>query len=189
MKDNLGNRMKNNYEDRFRYKLLRRMPVIIRLDGNSFHSLTKQIGFNKPFDEDFSTLMTNTMQHLCEDIQNVKCAYKQSDEISLLLIDYDTLTTEAWFDYNLQMLSRANFSHKQLENKSTQNMHDMLHDKGINWAELDDQWKNGVFVERVDTSFMSEEAEPIERPEWTIAKPCPIFHIDKNAVEKYLKKE
>lgn len=34
MKDNLGNRMKENYENRAKTQLLRRTLVIIRLDGN-----------------------------------------------------------------------------------------------------------------------------------------------------------
>ena len=40
MKDSLGDRMKNNYEARSRSTLYRRMPVIIRLDGKAFHTLT-----------------------------------------------------------------------------------------------------------------------------------------------------
>lgn len=36
----LGDRMKSYYEDRFRFYLLRRTPVIVRLNGRAFHSLT-----------------------------------------------------------------------------------------------------------------------------------------------------
>ena len=39
---NLGDRMKHNYEDVFKYRLPRRIPVIIRLDGKCFSSLTKK---------------------------------------------------------------------------------------------------------------------------------------------------
>ena len=48
VKDPLGNRMKTNYEDRYRFYLPRRMPVIIRIDGKAFHTFTK--GFQKPWD-------------------------------------------------------------------------------------------------------------------------------------------
>lgn len=97
----LGDRMKENYENRYRIKLTRRTPVIIRLDGKAFHTVTKNC--HKPFDQNFMYCMKQTAEDLCE-IQGVKCAYTQSDEISLLLTDFDNLETEAWFDYNLQKM-------------------------------------------------------------------------------------
>lgn len=98
-----GNRMKENYENRYRYKLARRIPVIIRLDGKNFHTLTKRC--EKPFDKNFSDTMKLTALCLCQDIQGAKCAYTQSDEISILVTDFDSLETEAWFDYNIQKLT------------------------------------------------------------------------------------
>lgn len=100
--NSLGSRMKNNYEDRYRIGLTRRTPVIIRLDGKAFHTLTR--GFNKPFDPGFQSAMAGTTEYLCGEIQGVKLAYMQSDEISLLLTDFDRLSTDAWFDYNLQKM-------------------------------------------------------------------------------------
>ena len=101
MKD-IGTRMKENYENRYRFYLTRRTPVIIRLDGKAFHTLTKNC--EKPFDLDFNTSMVYTAAQLVADIQGAKVAYVQSDEISILLTDYDNLDTEAWFDYNLQKI-------------------------------------------------------------------------------------
>ncbi|MDC7248501.1 MAG: tRNA(His) guanylyltransferase Thg1 family protein [Sphaerochaetaceae bacterium] len=98
----LGTRMKENYEQRTRYKLMRRCPVIIRLDGKAFHTYTR--GLDKPFDEGLIEDMMETTRFLCEQIMGVKCGYTQSDEISLLITDFDKLETEAWFDYNLQKM-------------------------------------------------------------------------------------
>lgn len=98
----LENRMKDNYESRARIKLTRRIPVIIRLDGKAFHTFTK--GFNKPFDKVMITAMQNTMKYLCSNIQGCVLGYTQSDEITLVLIDYQKLTTDAWFDYNIQKI-------------------------------------------------------------------------------------
>lgn len=100
-KDSLGDRMKQ-YENISRIYLTRRMPVIIRIDGKAFHSFTR--GFARPFDNLLITAMQETAKYLCENIQGCKLAYTQSDEISLLLVDYDTITTEAWFDNNLQKM-------------------------------------------------------------------------------------
>jgi tRNA(His) 5'-end guanylyltransferase len=99
-KDSLGDRMKENYENRSKTYLVRRTPVIIRLDGKSFHTFTK--GFKRPYDEIFHAAMNNTLKYLCENIQGCKFGYTQSDEITLLLMDDDTLTTDAFFDYNVQ---------------------------------------------------------------------------------------
>lgn len=100
-RDALGDRMKA-YENIERKYLTRRLPCIIRIDGCHFHSYTK--GFDKPFDVPFHGTMAKTTIELCKNIQGVKCAYTQSDEISLLLTDYDTLETAAWFDKNVQKM-------------------------------------------------------------------------------------
>ena len=103
MKDALGDRMKGFYEDRYRIYLTRRMPVIIRVDGNAFHTFTR--GLDKPFDADFMKIMQKTCLSLCQNIQGCVGGYVQSDEISLLLVDYQTIESDAWFDYNLQKIT------------------------------------------------------------------------------------
>lgn len=100
-KDSLGDRMKT-YEDVNRNFLQRRTPTIIRVDGKAFHTLTR--GLDKPFDENFSNAMLNVARDLCDEVQGVKLAYWQSDEISLILVDYDRLTSQAWFDKNIQKM-------------------------------------------------------------------------------------
>lgn len=101
-KDSLGDRMKENYEGRFKFKLMRRTPVIVRIDGKAFHTFTR--GFNKPFDKVLSNAMDKTMLQLCENIQGCVFGYTQSDEITLILNDYKTLETSAWFDYEVQKI-------------------------------------------------------------------------------------
>lgn len=102
MDDNLGNRMKTNYENVTRMYLPRRTYTIIRIDGKSFHNYCKKL--NKPFDLGFIESMNNTALYLCNNIMGVKFCYVQSDEISLLLTDFDKLETEAWFGGNIQKM-------------------------------------------------------------------------------------
>lgn len=101
-KDSLGDRMKNNYENRSKTYLTRRVPVICRLDGRAFHTFTR--GLKRPYDEIFHKAMNDTLMYLCKNIQGCKVGYTQSDEITLLLVDYDTITTDAWFDYSVQKM-------------------------------------------------------------------------------------
>lgn len=100
-KDNIGDRMKG-YENIERRYLTRRMPTIIRVDGKAFHSFTK--GFQKPFDMVLMQSMWDTAKYLCENVMGCKIAYVQSDEITLLLTDYDNIGTQAWFDKNIQKM-------------------------------------------------------------------------------------
>ena len=97
----IGNRMKT-YENVTRTYLTRRTPVIIRLDGKAFHTFTR--GFAKPFDEVFVKTMQQTMQYLCENVEGCVLGYTQSDEITLVLCDYKKLTSQAWFDDNVQKM-------------------------------------------------------------------------------------
>lgn len=100
--DDLGNRMKEYYENIPKTKLMRREPVILRLDGRSFHTFSRS--FDRPFDDILIKTMQDTAKYLCENIQGAVLSYQQSDEISILLIDYKNLDTAAWFDYEVQKL-------------------------------------------------------------------------------------
>ncbi|MGN1154869.1 MAG: tRNA(His) guanylyltransferase Thg1 family protein [Agathobacter sp.] len=100
--DDLGCRIKEYYEAIPRIKLMRRTPVAIRIDGKAFHTFTR--GFKKPFDDVLIKTMQDTMKYLCENIQGCVLGYTQSDEISLVLIDYQKLDTSAWFDYEVQKM-------------------------------------------------------------------------------------
>ena len=82
--------------------LMRRTPVILRFDGSHFHTYTR--GFEKPFDNVMMETMQRTMEALCNDIQGAVFGYTQSDEITIVLCDYKTLETSAWFDNRLEKL-------------------------------------------------------------------------------------
>ena len=102
-KDDLGNRMKDFYESRTKLKLTRRTFTVIRIDGKAFHTYTRNL--IKPFDLKFIEDMDKTAIYLCENIQGTKLAFVQSDEISIILTDFDKLTTDAYFDGNIQKIT------------------------------------------------------------------------------------
>lgn len=111
-KDSLGDRMKG-YENISRNYLTRKIPVIIRLDGKAFHTFTS--GMDKPFDRTLMSVMQKTMKKLCEEIQGCVFGYTQSDEITLVLTDYATIQTDAWFGYNVQKMASVAASIATLE--------------------------------------------------------------------------
>ena len=111
-KDSLGDRMKG-YELTSRAFLTRRIPVIIRIDGKAFHTFTK--GLHKPFDPTLMKIMQETMRYLCANVQGCVFGYTQSDEITLVLTDYATIKTDAWFGYNVQKMASTAASMATLE--------------------------------------------------------------------------
>jgi hypothetical protein len=74
------------------------------------------------------------------------------------------------------MLGQANFSHKQLQNKNCTEIQDMLHEKNINWADLDEHLKNGTFITR---TVINERTEYVQS--------SPIFSKNREAIEDLLK--
>jgi tRNA(His) 5'-end guanylyltransferase len=124
-KTTLGDRMKE-YEATSQTHLLRRTPVIIRVDGRAFHTFTKRLIGQLPPKKDrwdtqdrwvvdpsmietpFSVMMHNTMVGtagwLFHEIQNAMFVYTQSDEISILLRDWDRHETQQWFGSNVQKM-------------------------------------------------------------------------------------
>lgn len=97
----LSDRMKK-YEKVNRTFVMAKTPVIIRIDGKAFHTWTK--GLEGPFDQLFYACMSNTAKELVNNIQGATIAYGQSDEISILLKDYATYDTDAWFGGNVQKI-------------------------------------------------------------------------------------
>ena len=103
----LSDRMKE-YESQTQTKLIKKLPVIIRLDGRKFSHFTR--GFEKPFDDDLSDIFQKVALDLRKSVDNVRFIYSQSDEISLLLTDWDhTKETDGgrvdtWYDYRVQKI-------------------------------------------------------------------------------------
>ena len=129
--DDLGVRMKTFYEQIPKTKLMRRCPVAIRIDGKAFHTFTR--GFHKPFDEVLIKSMQETMKYLCENIQGCVLGYTQSNEITLILVDYKKLTSSAWFDYEVQKIcsivaSMATMAFNKFFKKNVENYYESFTD-------------------------------------------------------------
>lgn len=82
------------------YKLIPNSYVMVCIDGRSFSHLIKN-KFQKPFDDNFIEMMNETAKYVCENVQGCKFAYTQSDEVTFVLTDFDTPTTDSFFSYRL----------------------------------------------------------------------------------------
>lgn len=101
MGNKLANRQKK-YEKAYDQEIIRRLPIIIRIDGKNFSKVTKKLP--RPFDSDFMDLMANTMLSLVKDVDGTVFAYQQSDEITLVLRNDQTFDTEPYFGNRIQKL-------------------------------------------------------------------------------------
>ena len=138
--DDLGCRMKTFYEQIPKTKLMRRCPVAIRCDGRSFHTFCRK--FQKPFDEVLIKTMQETMKYLCENIQGCVLGYTQSDEITLILVDYKKLTSSAFFDYEVQKIcsitaSMATMAFNKFFEKNIQEFSESTECRGLDTKYLD----------------------------------------------------
>jgi tRNA(His) 5'-end guanylyltransferase len=95
-KTSLGDRIKE-YEAIYDVSIMKQVPVVVRLDGKSFSRLTKRLKLDKPFDVRFLTAMADTMVSVASKVQGCVVGYTQSDEISLVLINYRSLNAEPYF--------------------------------------------------------------------------------------------
>ena len=149
--------MKTFYESTPKIHLMHRCPVAIRIDGRAFHTFTK--GFQKPFDEILMKSMQETMQYLCENIQGCVFGYTQSDEITLILVDYKNLTSAAWFDYDIQKVcsiaaSMATMAFNNIFSKYVKKFDLALayNDNGIDTEENRKLWE--IYTRAVDKGAM-----------------------------------
>jgi tRNA(His) 5'-end guanylyltransferase len=177
-----------------------RSYTILQLDGKAFHTWTK--GLETPFDVKFINGMNKVTEILASKISGVKFAYVQSDEISLLLTDFDTPETQPfygnrvqkivstsaglasailsrefpdkdfavfdarlftapdkeavidWFNWrqadamknSVRAVAHARFSHKQLNQKNTLDVREMLREFGDPWEDYSDGERNGRLI-------------------------------------------
>ena len=242
--DALGDRMKGYYEQVPNIRLMRRTPVIIRVDGKAFHSYTR--GFDSPMDKDLMLCMRETMRWMCGQIQGCVLGYCQSDEISFCVVDYKKLESDCWFDYKVQkvcsisaalatymfnhliraikktiktkegvtalvaderaalfdarafnipenevtnyfywrqldtirnsinLAGHTYFSNKEMNRKKTNEVKDMLLEKGINWDDYPSDYKYGTCAIK---QFREEEIDGTicTRSEWILDHNIPIF--------------
>ena len=78
------------------YRIVPNGYTLLMLDGKNFSKMVKNL-FKKPFDPDFIEMMNETAKYLVEHLQGAKIAYTQSDEISILVTDFDTPDTDLLF--------------------------------------------------------------------------------------------
>lgn len=94
----LGDRMKRYEMEEAGRSLMPNLPILARLDGRAFHTLTK--GMERPYDRYFQLCMIGTMKYLVNEFQ-ATLGYTQSDEITLYWENGDPFA-EMLFDGRLQ---------------------------------------------------------------------------------------
>jgi len=102
MKDDLGRRIKRDYEDALRLRLPRRTYEVIRKDGSGFHKFTA--GLERPYSRALADALDLAAIRLAMEMIGCRCGYGQSDEYSFLLTDFEREDAPLWFDGNIQKM-------------------------------------------------------------------------------------
>lgn len=84
-------------------------------------------------------VMQKTMLVLCEQIQGCVLGYTQSDEITLVLVDYQRIESSAWFDNQVQKMCSVAAS------IATSAFEKALHEE-IEALEIDAQWYQSSYI-------------------------------------------
>lgn len=136
----LAKRMKD-YESIPKTKLMKRCPVICRIDGKAHHNFCR--GFKRPFDEVYIKSMQETAKYLCENLQGVVMSYQQSDEITLVFVDYKKLNTSPYFDYEVQKLCSiiASMATMAFNKYFSNNTKEFIYNNGENYNKDSDEYK------------------------------------------------
>lgn len=77
------------YRSKTDTRLEKGLYTMVMLDGRSFSKLIKN-KYELPFSDKFINIMNGTASYLCKKVQGCKMAFVQSDEISLVLTDFDS---------------------------------------------------------------------------------------------------
>src|SRR6185312_6933865 len=102
MKDELGRRMKRDYEDALRLYVPRRTHVVVRIDGRAFHQFTREL--ERPYCRRLAGALDKAAVKLAGEMIGCRFAYGQSDEYSFVLADDDPPDAALWFDGNIQKI-------------------------------------------------------------------------------------
>ena len=102
MKDDLGRRLKRDYEDALRVFLPRRSYVVVRIDGRGFHKFTEDL--ERPYCRVLADALDEAALYLCKEMIGCRFAYGQSDEYSFLLTDFEREDSALWFDGSVQKI-------------------------------------------------------------------------------------
>ena len=107
------------------------------------------------------------------------------------LPDYEVINCLIWRQQDatrnsIQMLGRNHFSHKDLMNKSTSEIQDMLMEKyEINWNDLDVHFKRGSMYHKIVLPML-DEGRYYHRRVWIQAHSTPIFNQEKEAINQII---
>ena len=161
--------------------LQRRIPVLIRVDMRAGHTFLR--GFATPFDDVFMKSMQETAKYLCENIQNCKLSYQQSDEITLLLVDYDKLNTDCFFDYRVDKLCSiaASMATMAFNRAFASN----VYLEKCNWDEVVHHWYKGFYFDDDLTDKEKKEIIDKNNKEFNNGYPQLEYHtiaVDKGAM-------
>lgn len=103
----------NSYKEASSQRLMKRLPVVINVNGRGFRRLTSLI--DKPYSNELASVFAATMVKLCQEIDGSVFAYNYNDDITIISRNDQTYETQPWFQNDVQKIASAAASIATLE--------------------------------------------------------------------------
>jgi tRNA(His) 5'-end guanylyltransferase len=94
-----------SYKSSYDYEIIKKLPIIIQLDGRNFSKITKNL--TKPYSYEISRVMHESMLYTLVDVQGCVFAFTIADEVSFVLRNDQTLETEPWLNNKVQQMASS----------------------------------------------------------------------------------
>lgn len=88
------------YRENADYRLLPHLPILVQLNGINFRALTSHLP--RPYSADLYELLGRAMYHQISEMQGAVTGYLQTDEITFVLRNDQTLGSEPWYNNRIQ---------------------------------------------------------------------------------------
>lgn len=101
--NDLNERIKS-YEDDYDFKIIQRIPIVIKIEVRNFKRLTSEL--RKPFSLDIMDAMAHTLLYVVTEVSGAIFGYQKDDEINIIIRQEDDI----WLQNRIQKISSISAS-------------------------------------------------------------------------------
>jgi tRNA(His) guanylyltransferase len=94
-----------SYKSSYDSDIMRRLPIIINIDGRNFSKLTKNLP--KPYSPLLSKVMGDSMLYTITEVQGSVFGFTFGDEISIIVRNDQNFETEPWLNNKIQQIASS----------------------------------------------------------------------------------
>jgi tRNA(His) 5'-end guanylyltransferase len=94
-----------HYKSPYDYEIMRRLPIIISIDGRNFSKLSKNL--SKPHSTHLSKVMSDALLYTITEVQGAVFGFTFADEVSIIVRNDQNFETEPWLNNKIQQIASS----------------------------------------------------------------------------------